>query len=224
MCDICGKQYSWREALKKHKRTKHEYYESSVSYDCTTVTSSLISENNPLHEENNDDMAVLPRVNSEVSVEEIEIGPILRSGISFTNPKNEHNSMPINTTIAPVVLGAKLSTHAPSLVSGCSSGSAEKVMDFSPVIPVVSETNCEVDYNKVPDGNSLPLMISNGQNTFEREPLMNSVIPSVATETCDDIFPNGEPQDITSGHVEEVVIVETDSSVNYDYIVYHVSS
>ncbi|XP_071549241.1 uncharacterized protein [Panulirus ornatus] len=253
VCDICGKQYSWREALKKHKRTKHEYYESPVSDDCTAITSSLMSVNNPMREENRNDIAVLSGMDSEVSVEEIEIGPILSSGISLTNPDNEHNGLQISTTLAPVILEAKLvdqkrinsgpvlasvvcnanmgnvekeinlRTHTTSVVSGHSSGSAEKEMGISPVIPVMSETNCEVDYDRVPDGNGLPLIISSGQNSMEKEPLINPVISSVVTDTCDDIFPHGESQGVTSGLVEEVVIVETDSSVNYDYIVYHVS-
>ncbi|KAG7158319.1 Zinc finger protein 540-like [Homarus americanus] len=254
-CDICGKQYSWREALKKHKRTKHEYYMSSMSFDCSTVTSSTQSVNTSLCAEDRHDIPELPKVDTEVSVEKIAVGSVLPSGASPAISQNENHSLHVDTDMAPVILGAKLkvtqkgmasgsvmasvvssanseivekqinfNSPAPSLVSSTRCKLPEKLINSNPVIPLISETHCESDYDRVIDTKGLPLVISGKENNIEGVLPMNPDISDATGRSSDAVFTGAEPQDITGGHVEEVVIVETDASVNYDYIVYHVSS
>lgn len=249
-CDACGKQYSWREALRKHKRTKHECFLASVSYDCSAVTPSIISETISPHDEGIDNVTVLPKENTESSVEGVRVTSAASLQKLLEKPENVDNGIYIDAALEPIILGGNLQVSQKAMDSGSvltslisatdlSIGEREIISD-TPVLSMVSsaecdspekdintntvisvpETDCVGNFERVEDSNELPFVVSDKVRCLEDR----LPLPQGAARTCEAVLPCREPQAITAAHVEEVVIVETDANANFDYIVYHVSS
>nr|XP_045605723.1 zinc finger protein 658-like isoform X2 [Procambarus clarkii] len=234
-CDDCGKQYSAREALKKHRRTKHECYPSSMSYDNTVVTPSIISGNTSLFVEGRHSAPGLSEENAKLSVEKVEAKCVSSSGRLLVKPENVDKSIHTEAALEPGQLHAShkamdsgsllMSTanlritekEIRSDIPNCDS--PDKVMNTNPVSMSVMAGDCDSNYERVVT-NNLSLIISDKERQMEERITSQEGV----AKTCEAIFPCAEQKAITRGHVEEVVIVETDANVNYDYIVYHVSN